>query len=111
MIFFFIIYQFWATTTTKKKEEVGLIMAQNCISTALTKLKNPRNEKSYNNFMAKANWKKMGLDHADFPTVRNRRIKKITGKKATDSSLKKFGEHSYYEVFDTMCSNMNILYF
>jgi hypothetical protein len=49
-------------------------MTKNCISTALTKLKKPRNEKSYNHFMAKAktNWEKMGLDHADFPTVRNR---------------------------------------
>ena len=70
-------------------------MAQNCISTALTKLKNPRNEKSYNNFMTKAitNWEKMGLDHVDFPTVRNRRIKKMAGEKATDSSLETFDKH------------------
>jgi hypothetical protein len=71
-------------------------MAQNCILTALTKLKNPRNEKSYNNFMTKAkpNWKKMGLDHVDFPTVRKRRIKKMAGEKATDSSMKMFDKHS-----------------
>jgi hypothetical protein len=53
----------------------------------------------------------MGLDHVDFPTVRNRRIKKMAGEKATDSSLEKFDKHSYYEVFDTMCSNMNFLGF
>jgi hypothetical protein len=70
-------------------------MAKNCISTELTKLKNPRNEKSCNHFMAKAktNWEKMGLDHADFPTVRNRRIKKMAGEKATDSSLETFDKH------------------
>jgi hypothetical protein len=88
-------------------------MAQNCIATALKKLKNPRNEKSYNNFMAKAktNWEKMGLDHADFPTVRNRQIKKMADKKATNSSLETFDKHSYYEVFDTMCRNKNFLGF
>jgi hypothetical protein len=103
-----LIYHFW--TTTKKK--IDLITAQNCISTALTKLKNPRNEKSYNNFMAKAktNWEKMGLDHVDFPTE-NWRIKKMTGEKATNSSLETFDKHSYYEVFDTMCSNTNFLGF
>lgn len=85
-------------------------MAQNCILTALTKLKNLRNEKFYNNFMIKAkiNWEKMGLDHADFSIVRNRRIKKMAGEKATDSSLETFDKHriSYYEVFDTMCSEL-----
>jgi hypothetical protein len=53
----------------------------------------------------------MSLDHVDFPTVRNWRIKKITGEKATDSSLETFDKHSYYEVFDTMCSNTNFLGF
>lgn len=87
-------------------------MAQNCILTALTKLKNLRNEKSYNNFMIKAkiNWEKMGLDHADFSIVRNRRIKKMADEKATDSSLETFDKHriSYDEVFDTdtMCSEL-----
>jgi hypothetical protein len=53
-----LIHQFCKTTA--KKKEIDLITAQNCISTALTKLKNPRNEKSYNNFMTKAktNWEK-----------------------------------------------------
>lgn len=91
-----------------QKKEIDLIMAQNCISTALTKLKNLRNEISYNNFMTKAktNWEKMGLDHADFSTVRNRRIKKMASEKATDSSLETSDKHriSYYEVFDTICS-------
>jgi hypothetical protein len=88
-------------------------MAQNCISTALTKLKNPRNEKSYNNFMAKVktNWEKMGLDHVDFSIVRNRRIKKMAGEKTTDSYLETFDKHSYNKVFDTMCNNMNFLGF
>jgi hypothetical protein len=97
----------------KKKKGIASIMAQNCISTALTKLNNPRNEKSYKNFMAKAktNWEKMGLDHVDFPSVRNRRIKKMAGEKATDSSLETFNKHSYYEFIDTMYSNTNFLGF
>jgi hypothetical protein len=60
---------------------------------------------------AKIYWENMGLDHIDFPTVRNRRIKKMAGEKATDSSLEMFDKHSYYEVFDTMCSNMMFLGF
>jgi hypothetical protein len=60
---------------------------------------------------AKTNWEKMGLDHVDFPTVRNQQIKKMVGEKATDSSLETFDIHSYYEVFDTMCSNTNFLGF
>ncbi|KAE9521916.1 hypothetical protein AGLY_017723 [Aphis glycines] len=71
-----------------QKKEIDLIMAQNCISTALTKLQDLRNEKSYNNFMTKAktNWKKM----------------------VTDSSLETSDKHriSYYDVFDTMCSEL-----
>ncbi|KAF0701740.1 zinc finger MYM-type protein 6-like, partial [Aphis craccivora] len=75
------------------------------------KLKNLRNEESYNNFMTKAktNWEKMGWDHADFPKVRNRRIKKMAGEKAADSSLETSDKHriNYYEVLDTMCSELH----
>jgi hypothetical protein len=60
---------------------------------------------------AKMNREKMGLDHVDSPTLRNRWIKKIAGEKANDSSLETVDIHSYYEVFDTMCSNTNFLGF
>lgn len=53
----------------------------------------------------------MGLDHADFPIVRNRRIKKTAGEKATDSSSETFDKHriSYYEGFVTVRSELQDL--
>jgi len=47
-------------------------------------------------------------DHAGFLIVRNKRIKKMVGKRSTDSSLETFDKHqiSYYDVFDTMYNKL-----
>lgn len=93
-----------------QRKEIDLIMAQNCILTALSKLKQLRSENVYNNFISKAkrNWEKMSWVDADFPVVRKRRVKKMADERTADCSLETPVKHrvSYYEVLDTMCSEL-----
>lgn len=50
----------------------------------------------------------MGCEHADFPVVRTRRVKKMPGEIASDCPLQMSDRHraGYYEVLDTMCSEL-----
>lgn len=93
-----------------QKKELDLITAQRCILTALANLKELRNESTYNNFVLKAKnkWEEMGWENADFPIIRQRKIKKMFDEKAADSRLEIHEKHraSYYEVLDTMCNEL-----